>query len=162
MNYQCVLCSRCIDKSAERYRTEGRGKFDILEALKSPPFEITNFETFICKQCLSKLKKRIGLVRQLNCLDNELKAIYQRSENDNTSTENKDVEHMNDSCSTPKKRCPAPSTSTPLLEFNRGCSPRELDISSISTGVKKAGNVVIKVNWSSKKSSRKLLKRRLV
>ena len=62
MNYKCVLCFRYIDKGVERYRVEGKGKFDIVQALKSLPFNIRNSTTFICKQCLAKHKKRSGLV----------------------------------------------------------------------------------------------------
>ena len=156
MNYKCVLCFRYIDKGVERYRVEGKGKFDIVQALKSLPFNIRNSTTFICKQCLAKLKKRSGLVQQLSSLDNELKDVYQKNENDSSYPGSEDIEYTSDSCSTPKKKCPPPSTSTPLLEFNREGLSRELAVSPIKTGVKKATNVTVKVNWPSKESSRKL------
>lgn len=156
MNYNCVLCFRYIDKGVERYRVQGKGKFDIVEALKSLPFDIRNSNTFICKHCLAKLKKRSGLVQQLNSLDNELKDVYQKSDNDCSCPGSEDIEDTSYLCSTPKKRCPPPSTSTPLLEFNRVGLPRELAVSPITTEVKRATNVTVKVNWPTKESSRKL------
>ena len=59
MNYSCVLCSQDIVKHTERYYIEGKGKFDVEEALRNLPFTVPvkSSVKYICKHCLAKLKK---------------------------------------------------------------------------------------------------------
>ena len=51
MNYNCVFCFQYIGKGVERFRIEGKGKFDVVEALKIAPINIRILNTFICKHC---------------------------------------------------------------------------------------------------------------
>ena len=159
MNFLCVLCSRDIVNSVERYRIEGKGKFNVVKALKELPFEVRCSSTFICKQCLAKLKKRSGLKEQLTTIDNEMKDFYFKSMNASSHTE---IEGSDILCSTPKKRClvsPSfrPSTSTPVKESISTTKISESlpAISPIEKSMKKT-DVIVKVNWPSKESLRKL------
>ena len=154
MNYNCVLYFRYIDKGVERYRIEGKRKFDVVEALKLLPFTVRLSKIFICKHCLAKLKKRTGLIQHLNSLHNEIKNVYLKNEDDHAFQARINNGETNYLCSTQKKRCPPPSTSTPLVESTR--LPKELAVSPIHAEVKKVTNVTVKVNWPSRESSRKL------
>ena len=74
----CVLCSRVIEKTHERYLISGKSKFDVSEALKQLPFDILESSPYICRQCLDKLRKRSSLISQEKNIVNDLKEAYER------------------------------------------------------------------------------------
>lgn len=149
INHFCVLCSRDIVKSTERYRVNSnKEKFDVTEELKSLPFVVRNSGEFICKACLANLKKRKRLIEQLKSVESDLKRSYSESEGSSLSAtligRGENEERVLNS--TPKKRCLSHSTA------------RELTVSPISTNnaEKTQSDVTINVKWKSKKASRML------
>ena len=79
-SFSCVLCFRVIEKAHERYLVWGKSKFDVKEAIKQLPFTVsdTSAYMYICRQCLSKLKKRTNLISQEKNIVAELTTAYQK------------------------------------------------------------------------------------
>ena len=63
MNYSCTLCRSALTDSKDRYLISGRNSFDINEAICSLPFAIegVNNGSYVCRRCLSMLKKKKNL-----------------------------------------------------------------------------------------------------
>ena len=59
MNYSCVLCDCSLIESRYRYTVSGRSSFNILDAIKSLPFNvIVTGQSYVCRTCFARLKKR--------------------------------------------------------------------------------------------------------
>lgn len=62
MNYSCALCGFALVDSKDRYSVVGRSSFKILEAITSLPFSVSvNNDSYVCRKCLSRLKKKKSL-----------------------------------------------------------------------------------------------------
>lgn len=72
----CNLCFRKIEKDYERFLVEGRGQFNVLLELESLEFNVTRTSRFICRGCLQKLKKRRGLLNQLDSINSYFKSLH--------------------------------------------------------------------------------------
>ena len=172
MDFPCVLCFRNVVKPQERYLIEGKGKFNVTEELNSLPFDVKISTKFICKRCLSTLKKRRGLVENLRDIDNEFERIYKSNNIEDTPFAQKRHGDSDEPTITPKKLC------SEHLKFNKVDDPSGACISSILTSSPSAKvvptpsgvpiqwpvspiktkdvNVTVKVKWPSKNRERKL------
>ena len=96
----CVLCFRQINSHNERYLIHGKGKFDVFQELQRLPFDVKCASSFICKECVNKLKKRKNLISQLTDIDCSLEKVHgNRIEPDQKRT----ASANNEAFTTPKK-----------------------------------------------------------
>ena len=62
MNYSCILCSSALIDPKDRYLITGRSSFDINGAIRSLPFAVGDIcGSYVCRKCLSLLKKKKNL-----------------------------------------------------------------------------------------------------
>ena len=67
-NECCILCFN---------RNLVNGKNKIKDDLNDLPFIVSNLSEYICKKCLTLVKKRMGLKEKLKDIDCYLTALYQ-------------------------------------------------------------------------------------
>jgi hypothetical protein len=62
MNYSCILCGFVLVEIKYRYLVSGRSSFNILDAIKSLPFNVNvNGQSYVCRTCFAPLKNKNGL-----------------------------------------------------------------------------------------------------
>ena len=102
MNYSCVLCDSVLAESRYRYMVSGRSSFNILGAIKSLPFNVhVNGQSYVCRTCFARLKKKNGLEETYAKCMKELKETF---ENIRTCRSQPDCQPMT---STPIKKTAA-------------------------------------------------------
>lgn len=179
----CNLCFRTIDKDYERFLVEGRGKFNVYSELKSLEFNVKRTSRFICRGCIQKLKKRRGLLNQLEIINSCIKNLHRVNvgenrlplkrpacdiqENTNNTVAKKNREEsttviLQPSTSSPVHRADFPLWPvSPLLSSNHPNKettrrPLVLDDESDKLIQPKRVEVFCKVKWPSKDKERKL------
>ena len=73
----CNLCCRVIEKSHERVLlVKGWKQFDVIAEIASLDLSLRSIENkYICRNCVAKLKKRRGLLEQVEKLERELRSL---------------------------------------------------------------------------------------
>ena len=127
MDFPCVLCFRNVVKPQERYLIKGKENFKVTEELKSLPFDVTISTKFICKRCLSTLKKRRGLVENLKDINNEFERIYKSNNIEDTPSAQKRHGDSDEPTITTKKLC------SEHLEYYKVDDPSGPCTSTVST-----------------------------
>ena len=168
----CRLCLFDIAQNVNKYRLEGRGKFVVLDEIKSLPFDVHFRSSFVCRECYLKLKRRRSLLSQLS----ELEKSWELAQYDNVDGISSLKRTIDEECQTPVKRFAkdrveksAQIYSTPISDTY--CIP-EITLSPIlpsktKTACKLTSNlgekrrktnadVTVKVEWPSKEMERKL------
>lgn len=119
MYFPCVLCLRQIVEHQERYLVEGRGKFNVVEELKSLAFNVRHSRKFICKGCLHDLKQRRRLVCQLRDVNTSLESVYLNEEGARSSSVKRRIDSEED-CGTTLKRNRTQSTNEQIEDVPSG------------------------------------------
>ena len=115
MNYSCFLCGSELIDSKDRYLVTGRSSFDIVDAIENLPFDIRyNSESYVCRKCLSLLKKKINLEHLYDKCLKELQNLV------NKPSSNPEPLYM----STPVKKAQTPTTQQLPVETNTSDPPR--------------------------------------
>ena len=70
----CILCFNSLGKDTDRNLVNGKNK--VVEDLKDLPFVVHNLSEYICKRCITLVKKRTGLKEKLKGVDCCLTALY--------------------------------------------------------------------------------------
>ena len=135
MNIQCVLCTNDIQKIADRYILENSTKSGVeaRRLLENLPFEVNltpylGAKQYVCKRCLRELKKRDGLLRNLNCCEEQLGFNTRKRKRKGSSCESVSADEREGSN----------DSSTPST---KGHAPRKLyfELSPISTAAESTG-----------------------
>jgi DNA-directed RNA polymerase subunit RPC12/RpoP len=115
MNYSCSLCGSELIDSKDRYLVTGRSSFDIVEAIENWPFDIRyNSESYVCRKCLSLLKKKRNLEHSYDKCLKELQNLV------NKPSGNPEPLYT----STPVKKAQTPTTQQLPVETNTSDPPR--------------------------------------
>ena len=78
MNYSCLLCDCSLIESRYRYTVSGRSSFNILDAIKSLPFNvIVTGQSYVCRTCFARLKKKKGLEEAYDKCVKELRECFE-------------------------------------------------------------------------------------
>ena len=75
----CILCFRDIIKNSDKNLVDGRGSFNVREEVSTLNFNIQSNSPYICKSCVGKLKKRRGIIDNLQKIESEISALHQSS-----------------------------------------------------------------------------------
>ena len=69
----------CIIKNSDKNLVDGRGSFNVREEVSTLNFNIQSNSPYICKSCVGKLKKRRGIIDNLQKIESEISALHQSS-----------------------------------------------------------------------------------
>ena len=109
----CLLCNLILQDSKDRYAVKGRSSFDIIWAIESLQWNVDIAEnSYVCRKCLSLLKKKINLEHAHDKCLSKLREIYL----------NKTSTLQQPHTSTPIKQCapnPASSPERPPSQTNQ-------------------------------------------
>ena len=167
----CVFCFRRIINHNERYLVHGKGKFSVYPELLRLPFDIKITSSFICKECVSKLKKRKNLISQLEILDCALEKLYlgyrmdpKRPASDDNEAfltpkklRSEDTEAVQVvQTSTPKSAASSSSKLWPLSPVAPSGTESSQGKNKVTETVAKKVDVSVRVHWPSKEAERKL------
>ena len=100
----CVLCFLPIVNHNDKNIVQGRGQFKVLEEISSLQFVVHCTSTYICKSCVSKLRKRRGLHDNLKKIDEDLFNDYSSKAFKAGLTVKKKFQESVDSSASPEKR----------------------------------------------------------
>ena len=110
----------------EREFLVGRGQFNVRSELESLEFNVSRTSRFICRGCIQKLKKRRGLINQLDSINSCIKNLHRVNLEDITPQLKRNVCDFHDNTSNTiakkirkdaKESTPTilqPSTSSPI------------------------------------------------
>ena len=73
----CIFCLELLSKATDRNLVDGKGKWGL--ELVDFPFVVQSVSPYICKQCLTLVKKRKSLKENLGKLDEQLTSLYQQN-----------------------------------------------------------------------------------
>lgn len=176
----CNLCCRVIEKSYERLLlSKGWKQFDILAEFASLQISVrSSGSNYICRNCVAKLKKRRGLLQQIEKLEGELKSL--RDSEDSLAAkragellaDSRDSPSSKRICEGSDERVSPVFTSSPVrsapsispwpvspIAASQPLQPaRPIEEADVQSGVKTktAVDVSIRVKWPSKDKERKL------
>ena len=166
---QCNLCFKYIKKECERYRVNGRGKFNVRTEIQSLPFEVTNRTQYVCRICVNQLKRRSNILYQAKKIEDGFRSCQVSAQN---STQNKRPNESEDLSITPKKTRTDHASkilaSTPVIHSSRFPKIQVSPIRPSTTGLnpaliteKQKTNVTIEISWPSKDQRRELPESRI-
>ena len=72
----CTFCWDVLTKPTDRNLVEGKGNWSV--ELNDFPFVVLSISPYICKQCLTLVKKRKALKENLCQLNEQLTTLYQQ------------------------------------------------------------------------------------
>lgn len=72
----CVLCFEALSKTTDRNLIDGKSKVNV--ELDDLPFVVHRSSPYICKQCLTVVKKRKSLKEKLLETDERLTSLYRQ------------------------------------------------------------------------------------
>ena len=70
----CVLCFEFLSKPTDRNFINGKSQ--VFKELNDLPFVVNRASPYICKRCLTVVKKRRGLINKVKEINESLKALY--------------------------------------------------------------------------------------
>ena len=80
----CILCFNVLVKGTDRNLVNGKNK--VVDDLNDLPFVVHNLTEYICKQCLTLVKKRASLKEKLKDIDCRLTSLYREKCGQNNLT----------------------------------------------------------------------------
>ena len=75
----CVLCFHDIIKNNDKTLVDGSGSFKVRKELNTVNFNIQSNSPYVCKSCVGKLKKRHGIINNLQKIEADISALHQSS-----------------------------------------------------------------------------------
>lgn len=113
INYSCTLCGSVLVESKDRYSVTGRSSFKIIEAIEKLPFRVSvNEDSYVCRKCLARLKKKKNLEESYDKCLKELREIVE-----NALVTPEQFRPTNTSTPT-KARTPPPLLNPPVAKIN--------------------------------------------
>ena len=80
MNYSCTFCRCLLNDSKDRYLITGKSCFNIVQAIENLPFSVKyDSDSYICRKCLSLLKKKKNLEQSYDKCLKELESVVQKA-----------------------------------------------------------------------------------
>ena len=108
---------RVICALEREFLVEGRGQFNVRSELESLEVNVSHTSPFICRGCIQKLKKRRGLINQLDSINSCIKNLHRVNLEDITPQLKRNTcdFHDNTSNTIAKKICKDAKESTPTI-----------------------------------------------
>ncbi len=84
---RCILCREKLAKPTDRNFVDGKSK--VREELYDLPFFVERTSLYICKRCLTAVKKRKALKEKLKELDVSLASLHGVKDDESLTTRNR-------------------------------------------------------------------------
>jgi len=150
--FYCILCHKEIGKSNDRFLIEGKSKFNVrleLQTLSLLPSSLNTFDSHVCRECVSTLKKRRRLLQQVENTNSSFDRLKRSNVGIIAATNDLDV-------STPKKsRTEFTPQTSPIHNQLPVDSPIH-DINDLPDNCETQVEVSVTVKWRSKVVTRSL------